>query len=220
MTRKRPPTRRATFTSVTPFRSGSVQAAHKRRPSEASSTSHTEGDRLSGAPTWTQEVPARLGRETVRTPASESDATYGVSPTTASATCGTLGVTASVVPPGAGSATRCQAASSACDAAGSASAARAIATSSLIRETGTALRIIPSLLCPHRAWLPYIRPAATVKKLAALQSGRSGRRSGAAMESNQPTGGLLRPAGFEVRGSWVRLGFFAGISRGPARVAL
>src|SRR3954452_12531333 len=149
MTRKRLPTRRATFTSVTPFRSASVQAAHRRRPSEASSTSHTDGDRLSGAPTWTQEVPARLGRETVRTPASESDATYGVSPTTASATCGTFGVTTSVVPPGAGSATRCQAASSARDAAGSASAARAIATSSLIRETGTALRIIPSLLCPH-----------------------------------------------------------------------
>jgi hypothetical protein len=32
------------------------------------------------------------------------------------------------------------------------------------------------------------------------------------MEPNHPTGGLLRPAGFEVRGFWVRFGLFAGSS--------
>jgi hypothetical protein len=39
------------------------------------------------------------------------------------------------------------------------------------------------------------------------------------MESNHPTGGLLRPAGFEVRVLVVRLGRFAGVSRRQGRVA-
>ena len=40
------------------------------------------------------------------------------------------------------------------------------------------------------------------------------------MESNHPSGGLLRPAGFEVRAIGAGLGHFAGISRRVDQVSL